>query len=224
MDKNTILSLLKFITAISVISSIFCNNAAVSGNTFTMPENSNTGNNYHSYNIDNKDENNMNRYNIDNSNNKSHNSHNSNSNNNNNDNKSQNIYANDKAGDSINQNNYSPDIDSSGNVNEAPKTAAPAIKPKATVKPKSKNKSKSRKITKIEFSKHFIRLPAGKTARISFKTTPDKSLSGFIYKSLDESVVTFNNKKITGIKKGFATILIMLSDGTVKAACPVKIM
>ncbi len=76
----------------------------------------------------------------------------------------------------------------------------------------------------IEFSKHFIKIPVGKTINISLKIKPNNlSYKKIIYTSDNNSVAIYKNNKITGIKKGFTTVLIKLPDGTIKAACPVKV-
>jgi hypothetical protein len=77
----------------------------------------------------------------------------------------------------------------------------------------------------IEFSKHFIKIPVGKTINISLKIKPNNlSYKKIIYTSDNNSVAIYKNNKITGIKKGFTTVLIKLPDGTIKAACPVKVV
>jgi len=91
--------------------------------------------------------------------------------------------------------------------------------------PRTTSQAFKNNITKIEFLEYFIKLPVGKTTDILFKTTPRKSMpQEFIYKSADTSVARFNNQKLAGIKKGFTTIIVMLPDGSIKAACPVKII
>ena len=77
----------------------------------------------------------------------------------------------------------------------------------------------------IEFSKHFIKIPVGKTINISLKIKPNNlSYKKIIYTSDNNSVAIYKNNKITGIKKGFTTVLIKLPDGTIKAARPVKVV
>lgn len=77
----------------------------------------------------------------------------------------------------------------------------------------------------IEFSKHFIKISSGSTINITLKTKPKNlSFKNIIYKSDDNSIAMYKNSKITGIKKGFTTIFISLPDGTIKAACPVKVV
>lgn len=77
----------------------------------------------------------------------------------------------------------------------------------------------------IEFSKHFIKIPVGKTINISLKIKPNNlSYKKIIYTSDNNSVAIYKNNKITGIKKGFTTVLIKLPDGTIKAACPIKVV
>lgn len=77
----------------------------------------------------------------------------------------------------------------------------------------------------IEFSKHFIKIPVGKTINISLKIKPNNlSYKKIIYTSDNNSVAIYKNNKITGIKKGFTTVLIKLPDGTIKAACSVKVV
>lgn len=196
MKKNALLSVLSTFVTISFIF-IFTNNSTAYGNTFSMPDSSNSDSNYHSYNID-KEENSMNEYNINNNNIAPSNN--------------------------TTPNTVSKNYDDNSNTPEPVVSKTPTISKTKEIK-KSKIKNKTNKITKIEFTKHFIKLPVGKTTSISFTTIPaNASASKLIYKSLNNSVVTFNNKKVTGIKKGFSTIIIMLHNGTVKAACPVKIM
>lgn len=221
MKKDTIFALLTGLIIISAIVYLANSNTSTAyGNTFSMPDSSNTDSDYHSYNIQNEEKNNMNRYSINNSSNYSKNKPENNSSNN-----------------TTNNITPKPQIKTEPipkPIPEAKPTIKPISKPKPTIKPtsepkptiKPKNKNnKPKKITQIEFSKHFIKLPVGSTASASLKTKPNKSLSTkFIYISLDKSIATFNNKKITGIKKGFTTVIVMLSDGTVKAACPVKII
>lgn len=226
MKKNTILSLLIAFTVISAIFYIINSNTSTAyGNTFSMPENSNSDDSYHSYNIQNKEKDNMNRYNINN---------NSSINNSNNNNVNNTTDTSD-----IEQENHFNNVYSQPTQNQ---TSKPKIKPvpktkattKPTIKPTNKPKQKSKpknnnikleKIIQIEFSKHFIKLPVGSTSNVVLKTKPDKhSPTKLIYKSLDTSIATFNNKKITGLRKGFTTVFIMLPDETVKAACPVKVI
>lgn len=216
MRKNIKLSILTSVITASIIFSIVSHNTTVLSNTFSMPENSNADSDYNSYSINNNEKNNINKYHINNDNKNDYiKDRNKNSINN-----SSNNPINDT---DINEQNYS-DNNKTAVVKETPistpaptSTFVPTSKPKTDIKPK--------KITKIEFSKHFIKLPVGKSVNISFKTTPKKSLPVKLrYKSLDNSIVKFNNHKITGVKKGFTTILIMLPNKTVKAACPVKIV
>lgn len=218
MKKNTLLSVFSTFVTISFIF-VFANGSTVYGNTFSMPNGSNSGSDYHSYNID-KEENSMNEYNI----------------NNNHITTSNNTTANtipknyDNSGDNNDNNSNSYNNSNNNTANNAnkieSKTPVPVVsKTKEIKKSKIKKKNKTKKIVQIEFTKHFIKLPVGKTTNISFTTAPAKALAPkLIYKSLDNSVVTFNNKKVTGIKKGFSTIIIMLPNGTVKAACSVKIV
>lgn len=105
------------------------------------------------------------------------------------------------------------------------KTISPAKNTSLPCRQKICKKKTINTITKIEFQKHFIKIAAGSCEDILFTTVPSKNPGiNFVYKSTDNSIATFKNKKLTGIKKGFTTILIMLPDGTVKAACPVKII
>lgn len=216
MKKNTLLSVFSTFVTISFIF-VFTNGSTVYGNTFSMPDGSNSGSDYHSYNID-KEENSMNEYNINNNHTTTSNNNTANTIPKNYDNSGDNSDNND----SNNSNSYNnSNNNTANNANKIEnKTPAPAVS-----KTKKIKKNRTKKIVQIEFTKHFIKLPVGKTTSISFTTIPDKALAPkLIYKSLDNSVVTFNNKKVTGIKKGFSTIIIMLPNGTVKAACPVKIM
>lgn len=105
------------------------------------------------------------------------------------------------------------------------KTTSPAKSTSLPGRQKICKKKTINTITKIEFQKHFIKIAAGSCEDILFTTVPSKNPGiNFVYKSTDNSIATFKNKKLTGIKKGFTTILIILPDGTVKAACPVKII
>lgn len=228
MKKNTILFLLTIFTVIFTAFYIINGNTSTAyGNTFSMPESSNSDDNYHSYSLQNKEKDNINKYNINNSNNtSSQNNSNTTNTTDTNDTKQENNF----------DNVYNPPIENKTpkpTIKPVPETK-PTIKPtiKPTHKPKKKSKPKNKnnninfeKITQIEFFNHFIKLPVGNTKNIAFKTKPDNLLSTkFIYKSLDTSIVIFNNKKVTGLKKGFTTVVIMLPDGTVKAACPIKVI
>ena len=60
----------------------------------------------------------------------------------------------------------------------------------------------------IEFSKHFIKIPVGKTINISLKIKPNNlSYKKIIYTSDNNSVAIYKNNKITGIKKDLPQFL-----------------
>ncbi len=222
MKKNVILFVLATVITISCIFSIIYNSiTTASGNTFSMPDDFNSGSDYHSYNIDKEKNNNMNKYNINNN----HTTSDANT--------IQKYYDNSNSAYNANKTERetsAPVISKVPIASRAPIASKIPIISKAPSTSKTKERrndkiNKTNKIIKIEFTKHFIKLSAGRTTRISFTTTPAKtSTSKFIYKSLDNSVVKFNNKKITGIKKGFSTIIVMIPNGTVKAACSIKII
>lgn len=206
MKKHTILSVL---TGLVIISTVFYtvndNTSTASGNTFTMPEDSDTDSDYHSYNIENEQKDKINKYSIDTPDKPK------NSNNN---------YTPDKP-----KNNYTSNNSESNTSNHTPTPTAPKDTSNKTSKTNNKPKEKSIKVTKLEFSKHFIKLPVGKTASVAIKAKPSNSSQvKLVYKSLNKSVATFNNSKITGMKKGFTTIVITSANGSVKAACPIKVI
>lgn len=228
MKKTTILHILYFII---LISSISANNyITVSGNTFSIPSGNEENNSYHTYNI----ENNENQYNSENyiigNQPRSTSTPGNNTANNNN------TAQQDKT--PVTWNNtksYTKNTQHKYNKNKANNTSPVIRKNKTKKLPANNNKSSGKNITskkqtiksitKIEFQKHFIKIPAGNSEEILFTTTPVRTSGlNFIYKSNDNSVAIFKDKKLTALKKGFTTILIILPDNTIKAACPVKVI
>lgn len=205
MEKTAIVHILYFIIFISSISTN--NYILASGNTFSIPPDNKENNSYYTYNI----ENNKKQYN------------------------NESYVIGNKPSSTPPANKTKTYTNRNYNKNKTSNNSSVTIKKKTKKLPAKNNKS-SRKnntsqktiiktITKIEFQKHFIKIPAGNSEEILFTITPAKT-SGlkFIYKSSDNSIVIFKDKKLTALKKGFATILIMLPDGTIKAACPVKVI
>ncbi len=239
MKKLIIYFILTFLLTLLSAINLYIN---VSGSTFTMPSGNNSSqenNKYHQYNIENKYTKSINKYNIhdnnitnkknnlgDNIKNKSGNNKPDTNNikqniqnnntpvpysttNNTNYNKNSNGFDNNKT------NNKNINSNNSNNNNSISK------------KPVSNITSGNNNINNIiiEFSKHFIKIPVGKTINISLKIKPNNlSYKKIIYTSDNNSVAIYKNNKITGIKKGFTTVLIKLPDGTIKAACPVKVV
>lgn len=241
MKKTTILHILYFIIFISSISAN--NYIFASGNTFSMPQDNEENNSYHTYNIENNDtQYNSESYIIGNKpastpspgnktktyTNKNYN--NSNSNNNNSSAQPEpaaTIESNIKINTKNTQNKYNKNkTNNTSPVTRKIKTKKlPAKNNKSSSKNNTSKKPVTKNITKIEFQKHFIKIPAGNSEEILFTTTPAKTSGlNFIYKSNDSSIAIFKDKKLTTLKKGFTTILIMLPDGTIKAACPVKVI
>lgn len=150
---------------------------------------------------------------------------------NSNNNSNSNNYSNDNYKNSNKKNNNNKTNNkkkSTGNshkkINKTSRHTSPA-KSKPTAVPADLEVPGKTNITKIEFTQHFIKIPAGKSINIAFKTTPVQSANqDFIYKSSNNNIASFKGNKVTGINKGFTTIIIMLMDGSVKAACPVKVI
>lgn len=246
MKKTATFLILLFVTSIILV--IPENYIHVSGNTFTMPQDNKENNQYHTYNIENNKHKPVDKK----TNNKNYNSNKDNITEKPQTNKNQDNYS--KKNNTIHNYNTDPPADKSynnspktqnNNYNNtknkitkskpAPgqstthipniKTTSPAKSTSLPGRQKICKKKIINTITKIEFQKHFIKIAAGSCEDILFTTVPSKNPGiNFVYKSTDNSIATFKNKKLTGIKKGFTTILIMLPDGTVKAACPVKII
>lgn len=245
MKKTAMLLILLFIISLSLVTiKTFTH---VSGNTFTMPQDNKENNQYHTYNIKNNQHKPANNK-TDNKNSKDSNTDRQTTNKNQQSfsqetNSTYNNVADSPAAKIYNKplNNNYRNIKNNIKKNKStpkPETAhipkvktTPAAKSttfpdrQKTSRKKTYRKKTENTITKIEFKKHFIKIAAGSCEDILFTTVPAKNTGlNFIYKSMDNSIASFKNKKLTGIKQGFTTILIMLPDNTIKAACPVKII
>lgn len=228
MKKTPIIILLLTIIITSLITA--ASRCYVSGNTFKIPSGNEENNQYHTYNIDNINNKTNNHKNKQNNNIPKNNSHSSSTNNipevkhfynNTNDNK--NKSTNNKPDN--NKPNNKPDNkpDNKPNNNKPVNTIS-TNKPKKS-RERTYKKQNPDTITKIEFKNHFIKIKAGSSKNILLKTHPAESrYTGMVYKSNNNSIAVYKDNKLTAIKKGFTTILIMLKDGTVKAACPVKVV
>lgn len=210
MKRTLILIFLLTCTITSLITAASC--CYVSGNTFTIPSGNKENNPYHTYNIDNinnKTDKHQNRKNNNNIQKDNHQAANTNNNT-----EVKHFYNNTEV--NKNKNIISP---------SKPAKKASNKTRKKTSRKRAFKKHNPNTITKIEFQNHFIKIKAGSSKNILFKTNPEKSShTGMFYKSYNKSVAVYNNNKLTAIKKGFTTILIMVKDGTVKAACPVKVI
>ncbi len=248
MKKLIIYFILTFLLTLLSAINLYIN---VSGSTFTMPSGNNSSqenNKYHQYNIENKYTKSINKYNI-------HDNNITNKKNNLGDNIKNKSGNNKPDTNNIKQNiqnNNTPVPYSTTNNTNYNKNSNGFDKNK-TNKKTGKNKTNNKNINSnnsnnnnsiskkpvsnitsgnnninniiIEFSKHFIKIPVGKTINISLKIKPNNlSYKKIIYTSDNNSVAIYKNNKITGIKKGFTTVLIKLPDGTIKAACPVKVV
>jgi len=224
MKKTFIFVFLLFNAIISLIGAAsYC---YVSGNTFTIPSDNKESNPYHTYKINKNTDNSKNKKN--NNIQKNNNLHKNNSiqkgnslNTNINNNNTQDNNANNNI---KNKHYYNRNKNSGKNrINKVIQTCNKTDK--KPYRKKTLKKQNTNNIKKIEFQKHFIKIKAGSSEDISFTTTPVKSShANLVYKSNNNSIAVYKNNKLTGIKKGFTTILIMLKNGTVKAACPVKVI
>ncbi len=224
MKKTFIFVFLLFNAIISLITAAsYC---YVSGNTFTIPSDNKESNPYHTYKINKSTDNIQN-----NKNNNTHKNNNLDKNNSIQKDNSLNININNNNTQDNNANNniknkhyYNRNKNSGKNrINKVIQTYNKTSK--KPYRKKTLKKQKTNNITKIEFQKHFIKIKAGSSENILFTTTPVKSShANLLYKSNNNSIAVYKNNKLTGIKKGFTTILIMLKNRTVKAACPIKVI
>lgn len=199
----------------------------VSGNTFTMPSGNKENNPYHTYNIDGMDNKTNNSQSRKQQNSQKENSQTNTTNNNT---EVKPFYNNT----GFNKNKRTNNKQKNNNSKHTNKNIISTSKPvkkyfnKTRKKPSKERDLKKHNpdtITKIEFQNHFIKIKTGTSINVLFKTNPEKhSHTGMVYKSYNKSIAVYKNNKLTAIKKGFTTILIMLKDGTVKAACPVKVI
>ncbi len=239
MKKLIIYFILTFLLTLLSAINLYIN---VSGSTFTMPSGNNSSqenNKYHQYNIENKYTKSINKYNIHDNNitNKKNNlgdniKNKSGNNKPDTNNIKQNIQNNNTPVPYSTTNNTNYNKNSNGfdknktnnkNINSNNSNNNNSISKKPVSNITSGNNNINNII--IEFSKHFIKIPVGKTINISLKIKPNNlSYKKIIYTSDNNSVAIYKNNKITGIKKGFTTVLIKLPDGTIKAACPVKVV
>lgn len=229
MKRTFILISLLTITIISLITAACC---YVSGNTFTMPSGNKENNPYHTYNIDDIDNKTNNNQDRKKQNSQKNSSQNNITNNTTNNTGIKPFYNNTGLNKSTNikpKNNNNKNTNKNINKNIIP-TSKPAKKSSNKTREKPSRERAFKKhnpdtIKKIEFQNHFIKIKAGSSINILFKTNPEKSShTGIVYKSYNKSIAVYKNNKLTAIKRGFTTILIMLKDGTVKAACPVKVI
>ncbi len=226
MKRIFILISLLTITIISLITAAsYC---YVSGNTFTIPSGNKENNPYHTYNIDDIDNKTNNKQNRKKQNSQKDSSQNNTTNNTTNNTEIKPFYNNTGLNKSTN-NKPKNNNNKHTNKNIIP-TSKPAKKNSNKTREKPSRERTFKKhnpdtIKKIEFQNHFIKIKTGSSINILFKTNPEKpSHTGIIYKSYNNSIAIYKNNKLTAIKRGFTTILIMLKDGTVKAACPVKVI
>ncbi|MCI9077756.1 MAG: hypothetical protein HFH68_02365 [Lachnospiraceae bacterium] len=246
MKRTLILIFLLINTIISlIINASYC---YVSGNTFIIPSDNKNNNPYHTYKIDKKTDNSQNKknnasqkdrnQNINTNNNNTTanttnnttnttdaagNNTNNNTRTNNTNIKGKHIYNNNDFDKNKQKHNYSKHT----NKNNISVNKTVRQNHNKTIKKPSRKRTitNSNAITKIEFRKHFIKIKEGSSKNILFTTNPAKaSHTNIIYKSDNTSVAVYNNNKLTAVKKGFTTIIIALKNGTVKAACPVKVI
>ncbi len=221
--KRTLILIFLLINAISALitAASYC---YVSGNTFTIPSGNKENNPYHTYNIDGKEDKNQNRKN------KNIQKDISQDINTNNNPKPKHSYSNtdfnkDKSTDNKEKNNYIKDTNKNIISTDKPHKKDFNKTRKKTSTKKTYKKQNQDTITKIEFQNHFIKIKAGTSKNILFKTNPAKaSHTGIVCKSNNNAIAVYKNNKLTAIKKGFTTIIIMIKNGTVKAACPVKVV
>lgn len=221
--KKSVTLIFLFISTLIVLITVACH-CYVSGNTFKMPPANKKSNPYHVYKIDNNADRDIYR-----DNKKTKKNYYENSNINNSYNTNYNIKSNNNSNNKnnkIKQKKYS-NKNKDSNISYTNKKTKQDYN-KTNNYPVNKTvfkKQNSNIIKKIEFKKHFIKIKAGSSQNILFTTVPAQfPYTGLIYKSNNNSIAVYKNNKLTGVKKGFTTILIMLQNGTVKAACPVKVI